>query len=553
MAIDEPVAQLKLVPTDELEEEREDEDEDHEEGDRDARSQGVKDELMDVDVKGDGDTDTKPFLPPTRLRLPEPDYSWLPPLPSAADLHTRQADAPATAINRSVESANEPNAAPSSIADRYKSRIPFGSSSLKQHSVYQTPAPPTTRRTQVANANSTTNTTTTSGPTSLPSLIQTYADTRNELSVAIRPNGYRLQALDLLRRQIASPDGFTPSDSLSLPHAVPGPQVTPIAVPAHAVTIDPSQQGIMSQLVHSIHSANLPPELRERLTSLRPPLAQKKDGLHVHYGPRIRGADEAALLRAKGQQPEARDELPFQASWDSGPRGLDKFSRGYLPKGKKVIKHVEGDEFPRQEKRKSIDAGAGAGAGAGGSAGAGSRTTLRLKLGEHASISPGAAPSLPPTPGGTGSGSGTTIRLRLTGSHTPSASPGPSPSAPPHVPLPPVEPTLPPVYPVPKLEPDSVETSGLGMSDAAPPRVTEKDFAQAIPPPPSASVQPNGEQSSITPNDTETLDRKPSPAALQAASLPAPSVGTDGREASDPVGPTPSIDPPPPESDNGPA
>ena len=412
--IHEPIAQLRLVPTDELEDV--DETVEDEDGLADSESyQGeVKEEPMDVDMEHISDKEASKSA--HRIRFHSPDFSWLPPLPDtdgSKPSHQLAGTDPRAADVKVDPKDLGPVSAPSSIADRYRTRIPFTSSSLSAQTIHTNPAPPGARRIV------------TTPPTSLPTLIQTYTDTRGEMSVAIRPNGHRLQALDLLRRQVTTPEDFNPSDSLSGTDTVPSPKYTPIAVPPLPVGVNPDKSGILSQLVHSIHSGNLPPELRERLTSLRPPLPQKGPSGPSFYGPAIRGADTAALLRHQGKQPEAVDEVYAQATWDVGPRGEEKFSRGTLPRGKKIIKHVEGEDAPRQEKRKSVvDLPAGGGGGAASSSGGGGRTTLRLKLGDSASPAPagGQLPTPPlATPGGT------TIRLRVPGSQEPSKSTSPAP------------------------------------------------------------------------------------------------------------------------------
>lgn len=466
---------------------------------------------MDVDDV----QESKPSIqgsPVQRMRFRSPDYSWLPPRP---DVHNtpqvRAVDLTAndTEKQKDTLAISESVAAPSSIADRYRTRVPFASSSLGSQAIYETPLPQPTRRTIAPPS------------TSLPHLIQTYNDTRNEMSVAIRPNGFRLQALDLLRRQIAAPDGYGPDDSLVAPDVVPGPRISPIAVPPHPVSINPSQQGILSQLVHSIHSANLPPELRERLTSLRPPLAQKRDGQSLTYGPGIRGADQAALLKHQGKPAEEKDEVYAFATWDSGPRGQEKFSRGTLPRDKKVIKFVEGDEFPRQqEKRKSVEVGAGESTPA-------PRTTLRLKLGDSVSPAPpssagqngpsSSAKAEPPlaTPGGT------TIKLRLPGSQEPrSVSPAGTSAR--------VEDEGPrgtPAEEIPKFR----------ISTRSPlPQPSDRNGDSGTPAPAQGPSTPaeSPAQSRHPPSDVDVaIDRKPSPSSLHAlptSAMPSEPSHVDG-------------------------
>jgi hypothetical protein len=347
---------------------------------------GEHDQADDITPKAENVTPPTPLL-----RFPSPDYSWLPPLPDPTALP--QPDASSPTNTRRPDRAIEAIAAPASIFDRYKTRIPFSSSSIASQTMYTTP--PSSSDKDVALP---------PGSTSLPHLIATYAETKGEPTVNIRPNGYRLQALDLLRRQIASPDAFTPLDTLTTQGCVSGPRVTPIAIPPHQVPINPDHDGILSRLVHSIHSANLPPDLRERLTSLRPPLAQKKEGQQLYYGPGLRGADESALSRAQGKEPESEGLLHY-ATWDSGPRGIEKFSRPTLPRGKKVIKFVEGEDVPRQDKRPATTSTT---EGVGGAA---PTRTLRIKLGDSVSPAPPQSGSniTPPimTPGGT------TFRLKI--------------------------------------------------------------------------------------------------------------------------------------------
>ena len=387
LSIQNPIAELRVVHDDDIEEdEAEDEKPEMEEDEQ------VKEEQMDVDSETDLDPNTKSPPAPTtdeilsrpKLRFPSPDFSWLPPLP---DLSTQQPEPSSPSATTRPRHAVESVTVPSAIIDRYRTRIPFASSSLASQPIYAKPIQPDTKRLPP-------------GTSSLPDLISTYADTKGEMSVSIRPNGYRLQALDLLRRQIAAPEGYSPHDTLAIKGSVPGPRFTPIAVPPHPVAVNPAQEGILSRLLHSIQSANLPSELRERLTTLRPPLAQKRDGQPLTYGPGIRGADDAALARDQGKEPQKEDEIYSYATWDSGPRGLEKFSRPNLPRGKKVIKYVEGEEIPRQDKRKASLVPPDAQTG-------GLGRTLRIKLGDSVSPAPPGAEPVP-SPGLGVSGTTTT-------------------------------------------------------------------------------------------------------------------------------------------------
>lgn len=373
--MNDPIAELRVVHEDDLVEDEK----------PDLQSE-VKDEQMDVD--SDSDIDTKEdIITQPKLRFPSPDFSWLPPIPNLSVIQPPEPDSPSTSTRTrlGVESVTVPSA----IIDRYRTRIPFTSSSLTTQTTYNAPISPSTTRFPA-------------GTTSLPDLISTYADTKGETSVAIRPNGYRFQALDLLRRQIATPDTYSPHDILAVRGTVAGPRFTPIAVPSHPVANNPEQSGILSRLLHSIQSANLPSELRERLTSLRPPLAQKRDGQPLTYGPGLRGADESTLLRAQGKEVTKDEVVNFHyATWDSGPRGLEKFSRPNLPRGKKVIKYVEGEDIPRQEKRKASQPPPGENVGSG--SGLGGRT-LKIRLGDSLS---------PVPPGASGSGSATSPGINV--------------------------------------------------------------------------------------------------------------------------------------------
>jgi len=489
--VNDPIAELRVVHEDDLEEDEK----------PDLQSE-VKDEQMDVD--SDSDVDTKEdIITRPKLRFPSPDFSWLPPIPNLSVIQPPEPDSPSTSTRPrlGVESVTVPSA----IIDRYRTRIPFTSSSLTAQTTYNAPISSSIIRLPP-------------GTTSLPDLISTYADTKGETSVAIRPNGYRFQALDLLRRQIATPDAYSPHDILAVKGTVAGPRFTPIAVPSHPVANNPEQAGILSRLLHSIQSANLPSELRERLTSLRPPLAQKRDGQPLTYGPGLRGADESTLLRAQGKEVTKDEGVNFHyATWDSGPRGLEKFSRPNLPRGKKVIKYVEGEDIPRQEKRKASQPPPGENIGSG--SGLGGRT-LKIRLGD--SLSP-----VPPAVSGSGSATSPGINVNINAdaaiaSTTPSViTPGGS-----------VGPTL-----KLKLKRDSLDipTTPLGETTGTGPRHSPRN---TISPLPQTDINPtNGPDAGLPP---QSLRDSPTTSSFTFPTPP-PDLGLPHRSArlsASPLNPT---------------
>lgn len=312
---EEEFARLKLVPDEEIQEEYEDEDED---------------EAMEED-----DTIQRPGQ--TSIRIKSPDYSWLPPLPGGESIpeqttqHYATEEHPTTAVAPAL-----------SIIDRYRRRIPFSQSELSSLRPFvdppsfptSTPIPPS--------------------PSSFSTLSTAYAATRGEPSVALRQTPLRQQASELLRRTIATPDEYTPDDTLVV--HIPGPRSTPVvpshsdspSIHAHAVPLNPHPTGLLTRMVHTMHSPHLPPNLRDRLTSVRPPQPQIRDGRPILYGEAVRGPSDEALARARGKASEvdATDQGLVQATWPAPSRGMERWGKR-LPTGKRVIQSGVGEERPR--------------------------------------------------------------------------------------------------------------------------------------------------------------------------------------------------------------
>ncbi|KAK4684717.1 hypothetical protein P7C73_g5448, partial [Tremellales sp. Uapishka_1] len=297
-------------------EDEDDEDEDNEDED------GKEDETMEVDREVKVET----------LAFPSPDYSWLPPLPSAAG----QA---AAKITTSTSTGTTASTAPQTIAERYLVPILYANSQLSQTHPFVSPPKPTRRPLPPA-------------PSSLQSLITTYEQTASDPSVTIRQTETRRHAADMLRLGISTPDSFSPETTLSLP--IPPPRCTPIVptysdtLPQKLLLVNPRPDGLLSSLLHQTRSLHLPPSLRERLTSLRPPQPLNSDSGPIFYGESVRGPDEAALAKARGKPPTTEEEGWARATWDSGPRGMVKWSRGRLPSGRKVVQSGVGEDKPRE-------------------------------------------------------------------------------------------------------------------------------------------------------------------------------------------------------------
>ncbi|WVF70169.1 hypothetical protein IAT40_004957 [Kwoniella sp. CBS 6097] len=379
LSVDQSVARMRLVPEDELgleQESSEDEDQldeamevDRDEDDiqsgkfgvvngdvdkvhghdrADDATAKVKEEPPDS-IEDQGDTDPHRFF-----RHKSPDMSWLPPLPSAtskqSSSHIITTTAPEAVLPYADAASSSSTAAPlaetQSIADRYRRPVPYSSSQLSQAHPFHDPPKPSSRPTEPP------------APTSLPSLISTYAAIANDPSIALRQIDVRRQASELLRHSIAPVDAYTPTPTLVSP--IPPVRISPIVpshsddMPAKLLPVNPRPNGLLSSLVHQIQSPHLPPALRERLTSLRPPVPLKRDDQLILYGDGVRGPDEGVLLKAKGKHVEegSVQEIYLRQTWDSGPRGMEKWSRGRLPTGRKVVQSKEGELLPREEEGK---------------------------------------------------------------------------------------------------------------------------------------------------------------------------------------------------------
>lgn len=302
-----------------------------EEGEDVDHGMGV-DEVDTVKVESPGRT--------SKLRFPSPDFSWLPPLPGGEVIpdHTTHSTHAVTEEHTATTAV-----APAlSIIDRYRRRIPFSQSELSSLRPFNDPpsAPPSL---SLPTASS-----------SFSSLSTAYAATRGEPSVALRQMPLRSQAIELLRRTVAAPDEYNPDDTLVV--QTPGPRSTPIVpshsespgLHAHAIPLNPNPTGLLSRMVHMMQSPHLPTQLRDRLTSVRPPQPQDRGGLPVLYGEAVRGPGEAALARARGKLAEAEemDQGFVQATWHAPPRGLEKWGQR-LPTGKKVMQSGKGEDRPR--------------------------------------------------------------------------------------------------------------------------------------------------------------------------------------------------------------
>jgi histone H3/H4 len=290
------------------------------------------DEEMDVDEE-----ESKPLV----IRHTSPDMSWLPPLPGLEPilqpLETRNPEM----LDDAEPNPHVPISAPTqSIANRYLRPIPYSSSQHSQSHTFRDPPFNTYPKPKISIP-----------PTSLPSLIRTYETTAREPSIAPALNALRAQALRILQTQH---NNITPIPSFSPPTSLPPPRSTPYipshsdTLPSHPIPLNPHPHpsSILNPLLHTINSPNLPPTLRDRLTSIRPPIPQNRDDVPLLYGEPIRGPDTAALGKARGK-PEEGKEGWVRYTWDAGAKGMEKWGKGQLPSGRKVVQWGEGDDVPR--------------------------------------------------------------------------------------------------------------------------------------------------------------------------------------------------------------
>lgn len=315
----------------------------------DEDEDGVAAKTDDMEVDGAERKPEKPIL--ANLLDPAPDpLSWLPPLPgSNGDL----AAEPGEVAGRPRAAAATAQAGPRSLAERYRTPIPFESSILAGRAFADPPEP--AKPFAIPPKTS-----------SLPALLEAYKAIQSEPTVSLRQTDIRRQEVELLRRSIAPPDQFLPSDTLSASlTALPLPR-TPVVVPSYNITdpdkpvapvpVNTNPTGLLASLARQIQSPYLPPSLRARLTTVRPPQPLMRDGQPILYGEPIRAPDKAALDKARGRPVDPADEQYLRATWDAGPKGMEKWTRAELPSGKKVIASGEGEDVPRQPGGKSSTA-----------------------------------------------------------------------------------------------------------------------------------------------------------------------------------------------------
>ena len=333
LVIEDGITRLKMVPDDQIGVLNEDEDEDEEESMEEDEGEDM-DDGMEVEE-----------VVPKRLRFDSPDWSWLPPLPSD-QVSTTQSSLPVpTQTTHADHTSLTAPAGSLSIIDRYRRKIPYSQSQLSENRPFIDPPRPTQHPPLPP------------PQSSFPALQTAYAATKNEPTIALRQTALRQQASDLLRRTIASPDQFQPKDTLILP--LSGPKISPIipsfstdeSIPHRSIPIISNPDGILSRLVHEIKSPHLPPPLRERLTSVRPPVPLMKDGQPILYGPEIKGPSRHALLKAQGKHAEAEklDKGLLQATWPTPSKGIDRFSQK-LTIPRNALNSGIGEDRPRVPK-----------------------------------------------------------------------------------------------------------------------------------------------------------------------------------------------------------
>lgn len=318
------------------------------------------------------------------IRHQSPDFSWLPPLPGD-EAHP---EIPAHISHEDPATATTAPAAALNIIDRYRRRIPFAQSQLSASRTFaDPPRPATAQPLPVATS-------------SFDSLATAYNAILGEFTVTMREAPLRQQAADLLRRTIASGEEFSPQDTLCV--QIPGPRSTPIVpsylvteanmkareeksekeadksekqdgksiivpelIPPRAIPLNPNKDGVLTQLIHQIRSAHLPPSLRERLSSIRHPVRARiatedasGKGEGPVYEPAVSGPSTVALAKARLKQVDpTMDPGMVQPTWPMPPRGLARWSAG-LPEDD-VVQNGVGEPLARRTSMAQAGGGAG--------------------------------------------------------------------------------------------------------------------------------------------------------------------------------------------------
>ncbi|WWC67574.1 uncharacterized protein I206_101484 [Kwoniella pini CBS 10737] len=358
LGVEDAIASMKFVPEEELDQDdsnfQEDGDEEMKDDDEEERMITDQPQEEDTVVKEELENE-EDEVKPSLYRHQSPDFSWLPPLPNTSSINVIPSDQMPESTSEADQPSSDSTTIPAptqSIADRYRRPIAYASSQLSQaHPFHDPPRPLALPILPDA-------------PTSLPNLISTYSAIASDPSIALRQTDLRRQATEILRQSIATVDSYSPNPTLS--STIPPVRASSI-VPSHSDDILPQKllpvnpnvnSGLISSLVNQINSPNLPHTLRERLTSLRPPVVQIKNDQPVFYNNPIRGPDEIALQKFKsinknshsmeeGEGENESNKVWLKQTWDSGNRGIDKWDKPNLPRGKKVIIQKEGEKKPR--------------------------------------------------------------------------------------------------------------------------------------------------------------------------------------------------------------
>lgn len=339
----EGLAELSFMPDEEVERilrmqsvtEADDDDEDED------------DEMaVDADATLVEELDRGPALPDP-WRSGSPDFSWLPPIPSADG----SLPGPHSPTRAQPTSKTAPTIAPlstnMSLLERYERRIPYSASQLAQSRTFTDPPRPPGAWPPALPP----------GSSSLPSLIEVWAKTsKRGVSSTLPQHEYRKHITSLLRLSVAPADELSPRDTLA--GAMPAPRASPFVpsysetqnLPAHPVPIDPHPTGMLAQLVRQVRSPHLPPKLRDRLLSVRPPVLQKRDGQPIKYQAPVPGPSRAALELARGKQPpeDEEEELLYPTWGDLKYDGTPRWKIGALPSDSAVKISKTGEATPRR-------------------------------------------------------------------------------------------------------------------------------------------------------------------------------------------------------------